>query len=119
VTVTTVHGSLALVTSATLVVMAVLAAASSVTGRPSRLVLDRVLLLAFGAVALSAISGLALAIGGPPLGDPLHLLYGVAVAVALVLGRSMAGREGRSRWWLTTGAILAFLLAVRASLTGG
>jgi hypothetical protein len=115
-----VHGWLALLTGGSLAVMAALAAAAAVTGRrPSRLVLDRVMLITLGAVALAALSGLTVAIGVRPVRDPLHLLYAVAIPVALIAGRGIAGRGARSRWWLTAAAIVALLLAVRASLTGG
>ena len=76
--------------------------------------------LSFAAVSLQAVFGIALVIAGRRPPDGLHFLYGpltwVALPFALLLARGPSAR--REAWILAAGFTVAFLLAVRAIMTG-
>ena len=76
--------------------------------------------LSFAALSVQAALGIALAIAGQRPADGLHFIYGpvswVALPVALLCARGGSAR--REAWILTLGFLVAFLLVVRALMTG-
>lgn len=76
--------------------------------------------LAFAAISLQAVLGIALVIAGRRPPDGLHFLYGpltwVSLPFALLMARGPSVR--REAWILAAGFAVAFLLAMRALMTG-
>jgi hypothetical protein len=79
-----------------------------------------------GAIAIAVIAsaaqgalGLAVTLFGAPPRDPLHLLYGVALVVAMPLGASLVGRWNPPRQALGLGLAALFTagLAIRGIIT--
>ena len=99
------------------------AAIAAIARRPSRLALDRLILVVLVILGVGAVTGLALYVAGPPPADMLHLVYAIATFAALSLARSWAGRRRADPrafglGLAAGGAVLGGLL-VRLGQTGG
>lgn len=89
--------------------------------RPSLLATAHAYLwLAFAAIAVQALLGLVLLVGGERPAQGLHFLYGPLAFVSLPLasGLSRGGAARREAWLLAAGFLAALLFAFRALGTG-
>src|ERR1700680_1161573 len=86
--------------------------------RPAMLPALRIYLrLTVAAVAVQVVVGLVLVITGQR-PQPLHWFYGAVTLLALPLALAVGGRVGRDeRIWLTGGAVVTVLFALRAIAT--
>jgi hypothetical protein len=116
----TVHAAAAIATAACGGVLGLLALGGLITGRSFRLALDRLILVGLVAAGVAIVTGPVLWWLGRQPGDPLHLLYAVAAAVALPLTRFVlpATDWRRRAVWLALGGALVIGLVVRLAQTG-
>lgn len=87
---------------------------------PTRLWLDRAILLCLVALAVAIASGLIVLVTGPGPRDPLHFVYAVAAPVILGLARWWgASLEGRQAWAVAGAGAIVVVLVIRLAQTGG
>jgi hypothetical protein len=116
----TLHAGAALVAAAAGAAVVVLALTALVTGRALRLTIDRLLLVGLVAAGVAIVTGPVLWWQGRQPGDPLHLIYAVAVAGVLPIARfGLPARDWRRRVaWVGVGGVLVIGLVVRLAQTG-
>jgi hypothetical protein len=116
----TIHESLAILAIAFALACLAIALIAWASGRPYRIVIDRLILLGLLALTPAVVTGGAIALLRRPPPDPLHFLYAVAVFVPLPLARYL-GRSGSLRrrgGYVALGAFVTLGLLVRLFQTG-
>ncbi|TMF36039.1 MAG: hypothetical protein E6I26_08910 [Chloroflexi bacterium] len=103
----------------------VAAARASGGARDHRFAVDRLVLVAVGAIAANVIVGALLVVGGARPADPLHLLYGVTSVVTIPLAWSLGGRSIRGApsralrdAWVAVAAAILLGIQLRLFTTG-
>jgi hypothetical protein len=114
-----IHAAAAIVAAVATALVVVLALIAAPRGAGSRRGLDAAILLQLGAAGVTAVAGLGSAAIRLP-GDPLHVLYGAVVVLAIPAGR-YAGRAGplrRTARLCLIGAVVAAGAVARSFMTG-
>ncbi len=94
---TQLHLALFALTVLAAAVLLVVAVAGLVSGRYSRLWVDRLILVGLGGVALTTVVGPALILSGEQPSDGLHFLYAAVALLALPVGRAVSGSMKTAR----------------------
>ena len=114
------HVTLAVAAAVGLALLVVASVYAVVVRDYRRILVDRLLLAELGLLLLAAVTGLLVFATSRGLSDPLHLVYGVAVVVALPIARYL-GRRGTPRrrgGYLLLGALVSLGLLARLFMTG-
>ena len=115
-----VHALAAVGVAAIGVVLALTAGAALATGRSLRRALDRLILVALVLAGIAVVTGPLLWLADRPPSDPLHILYAIAVVVALPIARFTlpAPTPDRRSVLLLVAGVLVAGLTVRLAQTG-
>jgi hypothetical protein len=120
VTVSALHGWLAVIASAAALALAAVALFGVATRRWDRLLGDRLVLAVLAATGLAVLAGAWVALTARPPSDALHVVYGVVALAVLSIARYI-GRSGSARrraGWLAVGSLVQLAVFLRLLQTG-